>query len=83
MRLEELESGKPISLSWSEHEIHAKLIQAWKWQLLADGPSVFPNNGRGADVLGSRGRRDGRLDGGFRRVAAHWLRRVDVDSLRV
>ena len=29
----------------NEHGIHANLIQAWKRQLLEDGPRVFATNG--------------------------------------
>ena len=43
--LEALEGSKTISQLSSEHEIHANLIQAWKRQLLEDGPSVFASNG--------------------------------------
>ena len=43
--LEALEGSKTISQLSSEHEIHANLIRAWKWQLLEDGPNVFASNG--------------------------------------
>ena len=45
--LEALEGNKTISQLSSEHEVHASLIQAWKRQLLEEGPSVFATNGDG------------------------------------
>ena len=43
--LEALEGSKTIRQLSSEHEIHAKLIRAWKRQLLEDGHRVYASNG--------------------------------------
>ena len=43
--LEALEGSKTISQLSSEHQVHANMTQAWKRQLLEDGPSVFARNG--------------------------------------
>ena len=43
--LEAPEGSKTISQLSSEHEFHANLIRAWKWQLQEDGPRVIATNG--------------------------------------